>query len=212
MKIAFDMATGAAVYRTALVERYKPAGIELFFPADGNVLAAAASETGANPDDLAIWAAPDLATARQFASLALDQIQATMENGVVTAVQEVTPPTTYLHVTVSGGDGDVPPGIRNDGQDSLQVNVALRAGEDPASAVVPLDGAWRIIVRDDTGAIYDVVKVQLTAGQASIAYTSDQRPAACRLLESDFISVEYAGQEYQVRLVGDTNFKVFREL
>jgi hypothetical protein len=131
-------------------------------------------------------------------------------------VVEVSPapadPEVWLHLAVTGGDGDTPPGVLNDGVDALTVTAAIRSGSGQADPVVPLEGAWRITIRDDVGAVYDVVKVTLTAGESSVAYTTSGRTAVCQVLESDFLPVEVSGVTYRVRLAAPVAFKVYREL
>lgn len=137
----------------------------------------------------------------------------TVQDGVVISIAPAPEPSAvYLHLGIGGGDGDDPPGIVNDGQQALLVDVALRAGPDPGSPVLPVSGDWRVTIRDDTGAIYDVVRLTITAGQAQVSYTSNQRPAICQILERDFYPVQAGGVTYQVRLVGSTVFKVYRVL
>lgn len=153
-------------------------------------------------DDPALGLEPDL-----------HQVRAAIEDGQVTAITSATQaPAVYLHLGIGGGDGDDPPGIVNDGQQALLVDVALRAGPDLGSPVLPVSGDWRVTIRDDTGAIYDVVRLTITAGQAQVSYTSNQRPAVCQILERDFIPVQAGGVTYQVRLVGRPVFKVYRVL
>lgn len=145
----------------------------------------------------------------------LNELTGHIEGGVVTGMELIPTaqaPAVYLHLGIGGGDGDDPPGIVNDGQQALLVDVALRAGPDPGSPVLPVSGDWRVTIRDDTGAIYDVVRLTITAGQAQVSYTSNQRPAVCQILERDFIPVQAGGVIYQVRLVGRPVFKVYRVL
>lgn len=140
------------------------------------------------------------------------ELRGTIVDGQVVGMEVVTEPAVYLHLGISGGDGDTPPGIVNDGVAAIQVDIALRASADPGSPVLPVSGDWRVTIRDDTGAIYDVVRLTITNGQAQVSYTSNQRPAVCQVLERDFYPVTVGGVSYQVRLAGSAEFKVYRVL
>lgn len=201
--------TGAVVHRTAL----STSGPVMNMPPVPETIARVVAETGLNPADLLTWAPPDVETARALAALPPESLAATLEGGQVVEVGPApTGPEIWLHLAITGGDSDTPPGVLNDGVDSLTVTAAIRAGSNPADPVVPLDGAWRITIRDDVGAVYDVVKVTLTAGESSVAYTTNGRTAVCQVLASDFLPVEVAGVTYRVRLAESAAFKVYREL
>ena len=57
-------------------------------------------------------------------------------------------PALYIHTVLSGGDGLVPPGIKNDGIDFLAASITVRQAADPESAIIPLSGNWRLLIRD----------------------------------------------------------------
>ncbi len=154
---------------------------------------------------------PELAASLDRAEL--EEIAPTLDDqGQVTSLALSPAPTLWLHVALSGGDGEVPPGIKNDGQDALKVSVALRAGPQADAQLVSADGAFRVTVRDDTGAIYDVVKISLSGGQTSFSYTTDGRPGLCRLDERDLAPISAGEATYRLRLANPVEFKVYREL
>lgn len=134
------------------------------------------------------------------------------ESGGAWTVSIAPPNNVWLHVAVSGGDGNDPPGILNNGSDALTITATLRATADPASPKIEVDGAWRITIRDDAGASYDMVKVQMTAGVVNASYTTTFRPAECELRESDFDPVTAGDKTYVVRLAAPARWKVYRNL
>ncbi len=175
---------------------------------------AAAEEAAGGPVALFVVPAAQAPVSGPEQAAAARRLTATIEDGQVTAVTAAPPKEVWLHVAITGGDGDDPPGILNDGTDALSITATLRATVDPASPVIPVSGTWRVTVRDDTGAIYDVVKVQMNAGVVSASYTTTSRPAVCELREQDFTPVPdpAGGEPYTVRLAGQAAWKVYREL
>lgn len=124
------------------------------------------------------------------------------------------PDCLFIHLAMSGGDGRDPIGIRNNGIDALNVVATFRESENPSSPVITaIDGvSWRITVRNAKGDIYDIVDVAFAAGVASFAYTTDNKPDVCQILESDFEQIEIGGTTYTLKLIGDNIFKVYRQL
>jgi len=120
----------------------------------------------------------------------------------------------YIHLAMTGGDGRDPIGIHNDGIDAMNVVATFRETEDPASPVIEaVDGvSWRITVRNHVGSVYDIVDVAFMAGIASFAYTTENNPDVCCILESDFEQIELGGITYTLKLIGDSSFKVYRQL
>jgi len=86
------------------------------------------------------------------------------------------PVDIYLHVDLADGDGRVPIGLKNDGSNWIQVVTAFREGPDPASAVLPISGAWRVEIRDHKGDIYDIILVTLRPGNPRSATPPPARP------------------------------------
>lgn len=121
-------------------------------------------------------------------------------------------PTIYLHISLSGGDGDADVlGVNLDGSNPIHVVGTLREGSDSASPVVEaVSGTWRVQLRDQAGGIYDIVQVTMTAGVAEMDYTpaTNLRPALVHMDEADLIRVE----GYTVRLANPVEMKVYRTL
>lgn len=201
--------TGAVVHRTAL----SASGPVMHLPSVPETIARVVAETGLNPADLLTWTPPDVDTARALAALPPESLAATLEGGQVVEVGPApTGPEIWLHLAITGGDGDTPPGVKNDGVDALAVAATLRVGPGGSDPVVPVDEAWRITIRTDTGAVYDVVRVGLVEGLANVSYTTSGATAVCQVLESDFLPVAVAGTTYRVRLAAPVVFKIYREL
>jgi hypothetical protein len=176
-------------------------------------IAATARNHDLEPAELVAHYVSDPALATELDQAGLEEIAVTLDDqGAVTGLSVQPTPTLWLHVSLSGGDGDTPPGIKNDGADALTVNVALRAGPEPDAQLVPANGGFRVSVRDDSGAIYDVVKVSLSDGQGSFSYTTDGRPGVCRLEEGDLAPITAGDTTYRLRLANPVEFKVYREL
>ncbi len=176
-------------------------------------LAATARNHGLNSDELTAHYVSDPELAARLDQAELGEITATLDDqGAVSSLNVSPTPTLWLHVSLSGGDGDSPPGIKNDGTDALTVSVALRAGPEADAQLVPASGAFRVTVRDDSGAIYDVVKISLSNGQGSFSYTTDGRPGVCRLEEGDLAPISAGGTTYRLRLAQPVEFKVYREV
>ncbi len=134
-------------------------------------------------------------------------LMATLAEGAVTAVAAIIEPTVWLHHSLSGGDGATVPGIPLDGSQALSVSVELRLGQDAASDLIPetpaVAGPWRITLRDQAGAVYDVVRATVDSqGRGDFAYTppTGGRAARCHLSQADLTTVTIGGQEYKVRL------------
>jgi hypothetical protein len=124
-----------------------------------------------------------------------------------------TLPEAYLHVALSGGDNSEPVGILNDGVMSLHVEATLRTGEDPASQIMPLTGVWRVSLRDVKDDIADIVLVNFTNGTTEFDYTYDGKPTIMHIEENDLDNIPVPdGPTYKIRVLGDTTFKVYRDL
>ncbi len=209
MLFVVDGNSGAVVYRTTL----STTGPVMHPWPPEETVARAAAETGLDPADLLTWTPPNAETARALVVLPLDSLVAILEGGQVVEVGPApADPELWLHLSITGGDGDTPPGVLNDGVDALAVAAALRVGPGGSDPVVPVDEAWRITVRTDTGAVYDVVRVGLVEGLANVSYTTSGATAVCQVLESDFLPLAVAGSTYRVRLAAPVVFKIYREL
>ena len=181
--------------------------------ATARALQVTACNYGLEPEDLAAHHVADPDLAARLDQAPLEDIRISLDDQArVASLSVSSPPILWLHVSLSGGDSEVPPGIKNDGQDALTVGVALRSGPESDAQIVPASGAWRITLRDDTGAVYDVVKVTLTGGRASFSYTTDGRPGLCRLDERDLAPITAGDTTYRLRLARPVEFKVYREV
>jgi len=120
----------------------------------------------------------------------------------------------YIHLEMTDGDGREPIGIKNDGVDGLSVVATFRQSEDPESSVLTsVTGmSWRVTIRDISNQVYDIVDVTFTNGVSSFVYTTSDKPAICYIREYDLEKVTFGDTEYTLKLVGDTTFKVYRQL
>ena len=130
--------------------------------------------------------------------------------------EEPTGPTPlHLHITLTDGDGIDPIGMLNDGVDAISISAAFRQTADPASAVLTMiTGMWRVVIRDSDNLVYDIIGVEFINGVASFPYTSTNRPAICKLHESDLnaLPIIIGETEYKIVLVNPVEFKVYRTL
>jgi hypothetical protein len=198
-------------------------GLSLLRTPEGDILAPEAMEmvrdeivkqTGLPAEDLLPYEVLDVAQASALVHPSGELVVTVQDDVVISIAPAPVHPAVYLHLATSGGDGDTPPGIVNDGVASLQVTATLRAGPSPGSPVLPVNGTWRITIRDDDGVYYDMVLATLTNGQAQIAYKTEPgaRRATCTVFQKDFTVVEMDGVTYRVLLVGAPVFKVYRVL
>ena len=112
----------------------------------------------------------------------------------------------YLHLNLSGGDGEEIPGIANDGTESITVTAALRLGSEEDSDIIALDFSIRVNILDNNNTIVDIIKVNFVSGECSFNYTTTGNRGDYR------ISDVYDGQlnGYSVKVLGDLNFKVYK--
>jgi hypothetical protein len=154
----------------------------------------------------------------QFENLQLgyDFFDAFDENGVPTSVDISNRPIDiYLHMILTDGDGKDPIGIQNDGIDTLAVSATFRTTEDPASSIITAidNREWRVTIRSFPYGIYDIVNIKFIQGELSLNYTTTNLPALCKIAEEDFELIEIEeGIMYKINLIGNTRFKVFRQL
>jgi hypothetical protein len=119
----------------------------------------------------------------------------------------------YLHIDMVDGDGKEPIGIKNDGIDYMTVTATFRATDNPASPVISaINEEWRVLIRDNNNAIYDVVLIVFTEGIAEFAYKTTNRPAVCTMLESDLELVTLGEDIYKLKLASDARFTIYRTL
>jgi len=125
-------------------------------------------------------------------------------------------PLTYLyaHIAITDADNTIPPGVENDGQDSMRVTITIRAGSSSEAAVVrAVNGlSWRVHLRTSDNVVGDIVKVTFVRGVSSFLYTTTGQPGIYNVSESDLEVFAMGNMYYKVLLLGDTQFKVYRTL
>jgi len=103
----------------------------------------------------------------------------------------------------------------NDGTDTISISAAFRETEDPASNILAMiNGMWRVVIRDSDRLVYDIIGVNFVNGMASFSYKTTNRPAICKLHESDLnaLPIIIGETEYKIVLVNPVEFKVYRTL
>lgn len=120
--------------------------------------------------------------------------------------------TLFAHINVTGGDGNTPIGIVNDGVDSFSINVAIREGEEPDSAIVTsfTNMNYRVKIREDSGSIYDIINVNFVDGVSTFNYSTTNKASVCLVQEDDLIPINIGSVEYKIGLVGNTEFIIYR--
>jgi len=120
----------------------------------------------------------------------------------------------YAHVSLTDGDGMDPIGILNDGVDALHAVVTFRGGPSPDSDVITAITGLnrRITIRNTDGAVHDIVMVGFTNGVSEFHYSTEGAPGILQILESDFETLQVGETEYTIKLVGNSAFKVYRQL
>lgn len=194
---------GLATQRTPAGDELAPEGLEM-------VRAEIMRQTGLAPTDLLPYEITSLAEAQALKHPAGDLVVDVQDGVVVSIAPAPVPPAVYLHLGISGGDGQSPLGLANAGESwrGATVNFALRATADPASPIIPADDNFRMRLRDKrTGAAKLVKLAVMTAGQGQITITlADGHPTGELVLdEADFVPV--AG--YQVRLATPFEIVIF---
>lgn len=128
---------------------------------------------------------------------------------------QATPSYLFLHIALTDGDGIDPIGMINDGVDAISISAAFRETEDPASNILAMiNGMWRVVIRDSDRLVYDIIGVNFVNGMASFSYKTTNRPAICKLHESDLnaLPIVFGETEYKIVLVNPVEFKVYRTL
>ena len=99
------------------------------------------------------------------------------------------PIIVYLHFVSNKGK------LLNDGIDALTVTITLY---DTKKVVIPINRQVRIVLREDNGALYDLVWVDLVAGMATFNYSTIGRPAIVHIAQSDNYVDTIGSQDYKV--------------
>lgn len=123
----------------------------------------------------------------------------------------------FFHIDLSGGDGrNDPIGVANDGVDKLHVRCVAKATQEPTSAAITAipDKSWRILLRHIDKTEYETITVAMSAGVIEFDYyTSNPKTGLVYVDESALDEIfEIGGYNYKIKLVGDIQFKVSRNL
>jgi hypothetical protein len=146
-----------------------------------------------------------------------------VDEKIVIAPAFAPPIPLYVHVSITGGDGDTPPGVVLGSGELLTINAAVRATADPASSLIEaLNSDWRITIRNESGGAPDVVQVKMLGGQVvkrgddtpGIEYDPPEVLGTYSISEKDFMVVSMGGQRYEFKLADPSTaqFKVYRVL
>ena len=107
----------------------------------------------------------------------------------------------YVHIDITGGDGEDVVGIKNDGTDSCTITATIRSGIESDSTIInAVSSSWRVNIRNLAGSIADVVKITFVNGQVTFNYTTLPN-AQCGTY---FISPEDVYEEFEM---GGTTYK-----
>lgn len=155
--------------------------------------------------------------------------QSTAEAGVFaeSVIYKLMNPPRYeiwYHVDITGGDNKTPIGIRNDGVDSVTVNITARETEKIDSPIRPITDDFRVNIRTVDGNMYDVILLNLVDGVGSITYTDDNSkgnilnisiPDNMRVhINPDNSITDYDRDRndlfYSVHIIGETQIVVYR--
>ena len=130
-----------------------------------------------------------------------------------------TQPTLYATLTISGGDGKIPPGLRlgKANQNTIQIVGDVRTAADDPSTIVPISMPWRIAVckvrSEKQPEIVDSfpVDVALVNGAVAIVDFTVSTAGVYMISDADFDEVDGAlvgqsGVTYHVELVGGAKF------
>lgn len=119
----------------------------------------------------------------------------------------------FIHVDITGGDGEVPPGINKNNVDFVSITFTLRETENPASAVkTAISRNWQVKLRDQDGNLYDYLQVAFVNGVATIQYTAT-RPGVVSIFKED-VSDIISGAEVTLVPSASTSpmLKVYNDL
>lgn len=111
-----------------------------------------------------------------------------------------------VEVNITGGDGMTPRGISIDDPDGLTISFALFYNGQQA----PIDGLWRISIRDINGNVVDVIRVNVNQGSGSVVF----KPLQTGILvirDNDFEPISLPdGKTLPVKLEQPITIKVYR--
>ena len=120
----------------------------------------------------------------------------------------------FVHGGISGGDGKVPPGIKNNGIDAVNVDAWLRWSPSPSSPLFPWTGEWRVILRGAGGNVQDQIILNFVGGECHRTYSTTTAPDIYSVMEEDFLPEIVGGVMYNFRLANSHQIpvvKVYRD-
>jgi hypothetical protein len=120
----------------------------------------------------------------------------------------------YIHIKMTDGDGMYPIGMINDGVSSINVQIIFRTGKsinDPIFTEMT-DKSLKIKFRNSLGAIYDSFLIPFISGVATFNYTTTNSPDTLSFQEYDFMPILFGEIYYPMKVIGDTEFEVYRSL
>lgn len=129
-------------------------------------------------------------------------------------VDPPAPNEMFFVLTATGGDGQDPIGVDENGTNPIQIRGILKDAVD--NPVASLDGSrWRISIRASDGQVWDIIMVKFVGAEVAFQYKpSPKMPCGDYEVSGlDFAPVEVLGASFFVRLVPDPfRFKVYREV
>ncbi len=143
---------------------------------------------------------------------------------VIDALENPPRYEVWYHIDATGGDGQNPAGIQNNGTDALTITVTAKETEDIESPVRLINDTFRMEIRTQDGYVYDVVLITFVNGIGTIVYTDDAPKGNTLILsvaEGLYVQINPDGsvnvppfndeqQGYSVHLAGETQFIVYR--
>ncbi len=111
-----------------------------------------------------------------------------------------------LDITLSGGDGDTPIGIRNNGIDIVNIAYELKNND---GILAPVDGSFRVVLRDSDELVYDMIKIDFVSGAGSVDYSTTFNPA---IVFIDGQDLSIPGLDVTITIEKDQYIKIYREL
>lgn len=119
---------------------------------------------------------------------------------------ESVEPEVNVEVTITGGDGMDPPGVALYDPNGLQIEFTLQMN----GQIVPVDGLWRVPIRDADGRMADMVSVNVRSGRGTIAY----KPLSVGLFEIREDDLDHVkapdGTDLVVKLARPVRIKAYR--
>lgn len=132
------------------------------------------------------------------------------DSGVRHIIGQVTESPLYLVVQIDGGDGMDPPGLLNDGVDSITMTASF---QDAQGHVIPVSKMWRVNVRGADNSIYTIIKMHFVNGVATKNFKTTNKADICSIDKQDLYErVQLSpgsSNVYYLVPKGDLEFKVY---